>query len=132
MILFRNDNLIKVTKNNRKTLQFTLVQCQCAKILHYRTTVCEFISSLTSFSHEKTIKSSNLSFGILLFKNVFKIFSLLNDLLQISKSQQKPIYSRNGWKESHFQMRLNCKISCYFGFYYFAFHLFLQMIPKHL
>ena len=42
--------------------------------------VCEFILSVTSFSHERTFTLSNLSLGILLLENVFEISSLLNNI----------------------------------------------------
>lgn len=40
----------------------------------------KFTLPVTPFSHERTIKLSNLSFVILLLNNFFKDFSLVNDL----------------------------------------------------
>lgn len=45
--------------------------------LHY---FFKFTLPVTPFSHERTIKLSNLSFVILLLNNFFKDFSLVNDL----------------------------------------------------
>ena len=133
-MLFRNDNPIKFAKNKKHSVYFSPMSMRLNLTFSQTcVTVCKFTLSVTSFSHERTIKSSNLSFAILLLENVFKIFSCwtIIHFCKLTARQLLKVYCLSQMMETvPFSNVMNCEVSCHSGIYIFAFHLFPLDNPK--